>query len=314
MAARRRRENMVVVVLAVLAVLGGGHAVYSVFAPDPKPPGDEAMVTVAGHAQLAGSFARDFVQTYLSATSSDRDALARFVDGTRQIALPKTAQKVSDPVVVYQARTFASNSVDVWSVTVSVRVDRQGSRQYYRVPVSLAQGTLRALNLPAVVAPPAAGATLAQGYSASCGEETPFSRVAAGFLDAYLTGKGDITRYVTVDSGLAALRPAPFTELSTVAVTAQNGHCGAEGSSARILATATPKNSTGTAPALAFPLTMVQGEGQWQVRAIDELPALREPLSVVAPEGGESDAAGGGIGATTTAPTTAVRVPPATQN
>jgi hypothetical protein len=313
MAARRRRDNMVVVVLAVLAVFGGGHAIYDFFAADPKPPGDEAMVTVSGHARLAGAFAEDFVQTYLGASSGDQEALARFVDGTRQISLPKTGQQVTDPLVVFQSRTFVSGTVEVWSVTVSVRVGRDGARQYYRVPVSVSEGSLRALTLPAAVEPPAVGADLAQAYSAPCGEETAFTQVATGFLGAYLTGKGDVARYVTVDSGIAALQPAHFSELSTVSVTAEDTHCGTEGSSARVLATVTPKATTGNAPTLAYPLTMVRGEGQWQVQAIDTLPALREPLSVVVGQG-EEPGATDGAASTTATPTTAAQIPPATQN
>ncbi|NKY60298.1 conjugal transfer protein [Nocardia flavorosea] len=312
MAARRRRDNMVVVVLAVLAVLGGGHAVFDFFAPDPKPPGDEAMIAVAGHARLAGAFAEDFVHTYLGASSGDQDALARFVDDTRQISLPKTGQQVGEPLVVYQSRTFVSGTVEVWSVTVSVRVGREGSRQYYRVPVSVSEGSLRALTLPAAVAPPAVGADLAQAYSAPCGEETALTQVASGFLNAYLTGQGDVARYVAVNSGITALRPALFSEV-TVSVTAEDNHCGTEGASARVLATVTPKATTGNAPTLSYPLTMVRGEGQWQVQAIDALPALREPLTVVVRQGEDPGAADGAAGTTPT-PTTAAQIPPATQN
>ncbi|WP_280489225.1 conjugal transfer protein [Nocardia carnea] len=315
MAARRRRDNIVVVVLAVLAVLGGGHAVYSLFAPDPAPPGDEEMVGVTGHASLAASFAQDFVVTYLSADASEQDALSRYVDGTQRISLPKTGAQVSAPLVVYVSRTLDAGAVEVWSVTVSVQTGRAGAagaaRHYYRVPVSVSEGSLRALTLPAAVEPPAVGSDLAQAYSAPCGEETAFAQVATGFLSAYLTGAGDVARYVAVDSGISALRPAPFTDLTTVTVTAEDSGCGTAGSSAQVLATVTPKGAAGTAPALAYPLTMVRGEGQWQVRAIETLPALKEPLTLVVPQGENS---GPATGSTTGAPTTTAEIPPATQN
>ncbi|MFI1461005.1 conjugal transfer protein [Nocardia carnea] len=314
MAARRRRDNIVVVVLAVLAVLGGGHAVYSFFAPDPAPPGDEEMVGVTGHASLAASFAQDFVVTYLSADANDQDALSRYVDGTQRISLPKTGAQVNAPLVVYVARTLDAGAVEVWSVTVSVQMGRPGSgaaRHYYRVPVSVSEGSLRALTLPAAVEPPAVGSDLAQAYSSPCGEETAFAQVATGFLNAYLTGAGDVARYVTVDSGISALRPGPFTELGTVTVTAEDSGCGTAGTSAQVLATVTPKGATGTAPALAYPLTMVRGEGQWQVRAIETLPALKEPLTLVVPPGENT---GPATGSTTGAPTSTAEIPPATQN
>lgn len=313
MAARRRRDNIVVVVLAVLAVLGGGHAVYSFFAPEPAPPSDDEMIRVTAHASLAASFAQDFVIAYLSADASDQEALARYVDGTQRISLPKTGAQVSAPLVVYVSRTLDADAVEVWSVTVSVQIGRVASgatRHYYRVPVSVSEGSLRALTLPAVVEPPAIGSDLAQAYSAPCGEETAFAQVATGFLSAYLTSAGDVARYVTVDSGIAALRPAPFTDLSTVTVTAEDSACGTAGSSAQVLATVTPKKDSGSAPALTYPLTMVRGEGQWQVRAIETLPALKEPLTLVVPQGENSGPATGSTGV----PTTTAEIPPATQN
>ncbi|MEU1985873.1 conjugal transfer protein [Nocardia sp. NPDC019395] len=313
MAARRRRDNILVLVLAVLAVLGGGHAVYSFFAPDPEPPGDESMVAITGHERLAGSFAEDFVVAYLSAGSGQQDTLSRYIDGSKQISLPKTGQQVRDPIVVYTTRTLSAGNVEVWSVTVSVRNGRSQAdtaRQYYRVPVSVSEGSLRALALPAAVEPPGVGADLEQAYSAPCGQETAFTQVATGFLTAYLTGSGDVARYVSVDSGIAALRPAPFTELSTVEVTAEDSACGTAGNNARVLVTVTPKGPAGATPPLAYPLTMVRGEGQWQVRAIETLPALKEPLTAVVPQGEQTGPAPGA----TTGPTTTVQIPPATQN
>lgn len=314
MAARRRRDNVVVGVLSVLAVLGGGHAIFSVFSSDPPPPGDDAAVAIVGHAQLAESFAQEFVVTYLSASSGEQERLAAFVGGNQQITLPKSAQQVSDPVVVYAARSLANGNLDVWTVTVSVRVGKEASattpRQYYRVAISVAEGRLRALTLPAAVEPPGRGADLAQAYSSPCAEDTPLAQVARGFLAAYLTGSGDVSRYTSLDAGIAALHPAPFSALSTVTITADNSSCGTSGTTARILANTNPKSDSGAAPSLAYPLTMVRTEGQWQVRSIDALPALKEPLTVVQEsQGPESQASG-----TTAPPTTTVPIPPATQN
>ncbi len=301
-------------VLAALAVLGGGHAVFSIFSSDPVPPGDESTIVTLGHARLAESFAQDFVVTYLGATSAQKDRLSRFVAGAERITLPKVAQQVSDPLVVYTTRSMNSGSVEVWSITVSVRSGRAGphsERHYYRVPVLVSEGRLRALALPAAVEPPAIGPDLAQAYSAPCAEDTPLAQVATGFLTAYLTGSGDVTRYVTVDSGITPLVPAPYNSLTTVTITADDSACGTSGSSARVLATVTPKAGGSVVPSLAYPLTMARGEGQWQVRSIDPIPALSNPLAVV---DAQSGAPGQTAGSPTTTPTTAVEIPPATQN
>lgn len=303
-----------VAVLAVLAVLGGGHAVFSLLSADPPPPGDESTIATLGHARLAESFAQDFVVTYLGASAGQQDRLARFVGGTEQVTLPKTAQQVSNPLVVYTTRSLDSASVEVWTVTVSVTTGRAGqnqARHYYRVPISVSEGRLRALTFPTAIEPPAVGPDLAQAYSSPCAEDTPLAQVATGFLTAFLTGSGDVARYVTVDSGITSLVPPPYSALSAVTITADDSACGSSGTGARVLATVSPKADSGTLPSLAYPLTMVRGEGQWQVRSIDPMPALSNPLAVVAQQ---ENTPGQAPGSSTAPPTTTVSIPPATQN
>ncbi|WP_245717064.1 conjugal transfer protein [Nocardia mikamii] len=318
MAARRRRDNAVFAVLAVLAVLGGGHAVLSWFATPPPGPSDATTTTIVGNAQLAESFAQEFVVTYLSATNGQQEKLAEFVDA-QQMTLPSTPRQVSDPIVVFASRSIGNSSLDVWAVTVSVRVAKTGAagglREYYRVPVSVAaDGRRRALALPSAVGAPGRGNDLVLNYEISCGTETPLAQVASGFLAAYLTGSGDVARYVAPNSGIAALQPAPYTAVETTTVSSEDASCGASANSAKVLATINPKAGAGAAPTLAYPLTMIRNSGQWQVQSMDALPALRNPMAVVSGAQTQDSAKASASGTPTTAPSTAVSVPPATQN
>ncbi|WP_068021445.1 conjugal transfer protein [Nocardia mexicana] len=319
MAARRRRDNAIIAVLAVLAVLGGGRTIIGWFTPPPPKPSDKTTVSIVGHAQLAESFAEEFVVTYLGATAGQQERINEFVDTGQQLSLPTVARQVSDPIVVYSARDGGTSQLEVWAVTVSVRPKATGAaggaggaREYYRVAVSVAtDGRLRALALPAAVAPPGRGDDLVLKYKATCGAETPVAQVASGFLSAFLTGTGDVTRYVAQNSGIAALRPAPFASVETVSVSAEGTDCGTSNSSEEVLAMVNPKAGTGPAPTLAYPLSMIRTAGQWQVRAMDPVPALKNPLTVVAGGGSKP---GSASSATSTSPSTAVSVPPATQN
>ncbi|WP_280264951.1 conjugal transfer protein [Nocardia wallacei] len=316
MAARRRRDNAIIAVLAVLAVLGGGRTIIGWFTPPPPKPSDKTTVSIVGHAQLAESFAEEFVVTYLGATGGQQDRLKEFVDLGQQVHLPTTARQVSEPIVVHATRDVGNAQLEVWSVTVSVRPKASGGaagpREYYRVAVSVAaDGRMRALALPAAVAPPGRGEDLMLRYTSTCGADTPVAQVASGFLAAFLTGNGDVTRYVAQNSGIAALQPAPFTSVETPSVGAEDADCGISKSTAKVLATVNPKTGAGAAPTLAYPLTMVRTAGQWQVQAMDSVPALKNPLTVVA---GGGNTAGAPAGATSTSPSTAVSIPPATQN
>ncbi|MFE3261059.1 conjugal transfer protein [Nocardia sp. NPDC059091] len=315
MSVRRRRENIIVAVLASLAVLGGGHAILDAFSTPPPGPSDSSTISLIGRERLAEWFAREFIVVYLGASAGQQDKIAEFVGGTGQVVLPASARQVVDPTVVYATRSVSNGDIDVWTVTVSVRVaKRPGStddaRQFYRVAVSVVGGRLRALSLPAVVEPPAHGSDLVLDYATSCTQGTPLAEVAGGFLQAMLTGSGDITRYVTTDSGISALRPAPFTTVETAAVSADDSGCGATTDRARVLATVNLKTDGGAAPALTYPLTMVREAGQWQVQAMDPVPALRSPLQVATDQGRETSPPSASA---TRPPSSAVRIPPPTQ-
>ncbi len=327
MAARRRRDNVLVVVLAVLAVLGGGRTILGFFSAPPKGPSDDSTTVLVGHAQLAGSFARDFVAAYLGATAGQHDQLSRYLGDDQQLTLPATGQLVIDPSVVYIARDLSTGSLDIWAVTVSVRLGAATQataaatagtavtdRQYYRVAVSESGGLLRALSPPAVVQPPGQGADLALGYSMSCPTDSPLATVSSGFLTAFLAGTGDITRYVTPDSAIAALTPSPFTGVDTVSVKSDDSSCGRGSASARVQAMINPKAAAGALPTLAYALTMIRNAGEWQVQTIDPVPLLRQPLAVVAGPGAQSPATGTPPATATTTSSPTAQIPPATQN
>lgn len=317
MAARRRRDNIVVAFVALSAIVGGGHAVLDAFATAPPGPSDKSTISLLGRSQLAESFAREFVVTYLGSAAGQQDRIAEFVGDTQHITLPATARQVTDPVVVFATRTTSAGALDVWAVTVSVRVAKRAgaaeeARQYYRVGVSVLDGRLRALGLPAAVEPPGRGVDLVSAYSNSCAADTPLAQVAAGFVQAMLTGTGDIARYTTPDSGITALRPAPFSTVETTAVTSDDSGCGSGASSARVLASVDPKADGAAAPTLSYPLDMVRVAGQWQVRALEAVPALHDPMTV---SGGTAahDTTTAPSGTTPTTPAAAVQIPPATQ-
>lgn len=313
--ARRRRDHAVIVVLAVLAVLGGGNAILGVFASGTSNSPDDTAALTIGRSQLASEFAERFVVTYLGAGTTQRDRVSAFVSLNQQALLPSTGRQVVDPQVVFLSRGVSQGGLDVWTVTVSVRLGQTAApasdtRQYYRVAVAVKDGTVRALSIPAAVQAPQRGTDLALAYSAPCGTETPLTRVASGFLAAFLTGSGDITRYTTADAGISAIQPPPFTETGQISVSADDSTCGGGNSSAHVLATVTPKADGAAVASLAYPMTMLRNGGQWQVRSLDSIPQLRNPLTAVISGLG----AGGSEMSTAPGPSTsAVPIPSATQ-
>ncbi|MFB8281087.1 conjugal transfer protein [Nocardia colli] len=307
MVVRRQREKALIAVLAVLAVLGGGHTILSWFATEAPRDDDKAAARLIGDSYLVTSFAEDFVVSYLRADVRHRDSLERYAGTAQQAVLPASPGVVADPAVVFAARTMTNGNVDVWTVTVSVREgDNAAARSYYRVAVSLIDRGLRALTLPTAVEPPRRATDLALGYGTTCGPDSALGQAATGFLTAYLTGIGDIARYAMPGTGFAGLRPPPYSKLDSVALASDDSSCGSGSTTARLLATVGPRTENDVAATLGYPLTMVLNAGQWQVRSIDAVPALRTPLAAA-----DNQPARGGP--TTTPSATSVEIPPPTQ-
>src|SRR5262245_4986978 len=140
MAARRRRDNIVFGVLAALAVIGGSATILGWILPEKRATATDPAATLGSHAQLAGPFAQDFVTTYLTTAEGHKDRLGRFIDYSGPLHLSPSRRDVSDPAVVYLRRSVAAGRIEVWAVTVSVRVDQDvdsaaSSRHYYSVAV-----------------------------------------------------------------------------------------------------------------------------------------------------------------------------------
>jgi hypothetical protein len=305
MAVRQRRERLMFLALAVFAVIGGLNAIFGVlFGKGPQVEPEAGALRQVGHAELVGSFAADFVERYLGAAAGSERMLTKYV-ALPQTGLPSQAREVSEPSVVYLERTQVAGSVEIWSATVSVRLGDTGAnaaqRQYYRVGVSLSAGRVRALAVPDQVAPPDRGLDLSLGYPSSCSPRDPLYTVTSGFLTAMLAGAGDVSRYTTANAGLAALTPAPASSVDTNSVASDNSSCGAQGSTAHVLATVTPHTSGAAWIPLSYPLTLVRDSGQWQVSGIDPVPALTTPLAVVANAESNPGALSGSAAPTTTA-------------
>ncbi|NUS42721.1 MAG: conjugal transfer protein [Mycobacteriaceae bacterium] len=308
MAARKRRDNVVFGALAVLAVIGGGATVLGWLLPSKHAAVADSTASI-GQAQLAGAFAAEFVGVYLGTVEGQADRLERYVSGAATLKLPTTRRPAADPAAVQVRLTKNARGLQVWSALVSVRIDEHGTRRYYGVPVVVSQGAPRALNAPMLVAAPELGPELVQAYSATCAASTPLAAAAAGFLTAYLTGSGELSRYAAVGSGIKPVHPAPYGALDNISVSADDRQCGSGHSgAARVLVKLTPKDRDGTAGTLAYPLVMVRVDGQqWQVRELEVVPALADPVVVVGgqPTPQPSSAA---------TSTTAVTIPPAHQN
>lgn len=217
--ARAKLKRFASVAVIVLAVFGGLASAY-LLATRPKPAAPPLVVAPAS--SIADSFATDFVLTYLTTTKGNEASLGRFITlRSGSVELPTVQASATNAKTVLVSALPSPPGLSSWSVVVSVQVadtiGAPGTRRYFQVGVSVLDGAKpRALGLPATVPPPAMGVDLELGYPEQVDPTTSAYSTAVSFLTAFLTGRGDFSRYAAQDVGLAPLSPPPYRTVTKI--------------------------------------------------------------------------------------------------
>lgn len=262
---------------------------------------------MATGSQGAAGFASLFVAAYLRAGEGDEDTLAAFFPGAADLRLEGAPNRRSGEqlTVVRLRQTDAA----VWSVTVAAQVTTAAPSDATPTPTAMASpdasarvgGELRYFQVPVATGPAAGGAT---GYVALSmpAEVSAPPRIAAPdlvyglmqpaspadartqavieFLTAYLTGSGELDRYLAPGVQVSPIRPAPYTALS-VDQLAVEGAGGAEsetnvpvdGTTLRLLVSVHATGSDQVRVPLTYALTLKSRAGRWEIASLDGAPA-----------------------------------------
>jgi hypothetical protein len=221
----------------------------------------------AGYAQL-------FLHTWLrSSTNDEASAQARHAQSMAPgVDLPDPAADAQPaPQVVTTVRT-AQRALGGWSVTVAAQY-ADASVRYYAVPVATDRtgASFTVTGAPGVVAGPARMEVPASPYRVSV-PEGDLSSAVEQFLAAYLTGAGEVDRYLAPGVKLLPVTPAPYRavtvqQISAVEETAATVTVPADGTQARVLAQVEARNGDGRWP-LAYEFTLTARSGRWEITVI----------------------------------------------
>jgi Conjugative transposon protein TcpC len=290
----------------VLAAIAGLHVVWGFIAGQPTDVVSPAR-SVVNKSAVVSAFAQDYVATWLTATSSNADALSQFVSlNTSELKLPSTpAVVITAPTVVavtYEGTAAKDAHCEIFSVVVGVNERPYDSasptRGLYQVPVVWSQYGPRAASLPARVEGPGPGADLPAVYPATLAASDAAFQVVSGFISAYLTAAGGVDRYVTSDSHLVGLggvyqnqsddagKPIPL--VTAVLATGTPPSAPADGQTVRVLAQVSAVTSQYAHVHLTYPLTLRGIGGHWSVAAIDNAPLMSQEDDLVPVVSGSS--------------------------
>lgn len=251
-----------------VAVLSGPTTVAA--APSTKPT---AVRTAAAAADPAG-YAQLFVGAWLRSSADDAtSAQARLAHSMApDVELPDPAADAHTAVQSVTAVRSAQRDTGVWSVTVAAQYADQSVR-YYAVPVAAgASGTsFTVTGAPGVVAGPARAEVPTSPYAVSV-PDGDLSSAVGEFLAAYLTGTGEVDRYLAPGVNLTAVSPAPYTAVTVQQTLAVDDAAAAEkvpadGSRVRVRVAVEARDGSGRWP-LAYELTLRARSGRWEVAAL----------------------------------------------
>ncbi|NUK21664.1 conjugal transfer protein [Streptomyces lunaelactis] len=252
-----------------VAVMSGPTTVAA--APPSKPTAvrNAAAADPAGYAQL-------FVSAWLRSSADDTNsAQARLAQSLApEVALPDPVASAQPELGSVTAVRSAPRDADEWAVTVAAQY-ADGRLRYFVVPVAAdASGKSFAVTgTPGVVAGPARAAVASSPYSVRVPSEGDLASAVGEFFGAYLTGAGEVDRYLAPGVKLAPPFPAPYTTVTVQEVSGAEEAAAAEqvppdGTEVRVRVQVEARDDAGRWP-LAYDIDLTSRSSRWEVTALE---------------------------------------------
>lgn len=298
-----------------------------------------ATAAGATGAQGAAGFAQLFVAEFIAAGEGDQDKLTAYYPDATSLRLEgESGRRRGEQLTVVRLRQPDSG---IWSVTVAARItatkpvpspsdavsdDKDSANaaateaeavRYFQVPVATAPDAAgasgyTALAMPAEVAAPGriTAPGLVYGPMRPALSTDPRTQAVTEFLTSYLTGSGELDRYLAPGTDLTAVTPAHYTGLAVDSL-AIEGEKGSEqvtavpvdGTTLRLLVALRATDHDEIRVPLTYALTLKARAGRWEIASLDGAPKpAPAPTRPAAPA------------ASATAPTRTSSAPPAAPN
>jgi hypothetical protein len=239
------------------------------------PSRPTAAVRTTDQAADPAGYAQLFVHAWLRSSADDAaSAQARLAQSMApDVELPDPAADAQPRPASVTAVRSAQRADGAWSVTVAAQY-ADGAVRYYAVPVTADRtgASFTVTGAPAVVAGPARAEVPISPYAVGV-PEGDLSAAIGEFLAAYLTGAGEVDRYLAPGVSLPPASPAPYTavtvqQVSAVEEAAAAGQVPADGTKVRVLAQVEARDASGRWP-LGYELVLTARSGRWEVAALE---------------------------------------------
>ncbi|MEU5297838.1 conjugal transfer protein [Streptomyces umbrinus] len=219
-------------------------------------------------------YATVFLNAWLhSRADRESTAQARLAQSMApDVDLPQVSDAQPAPESVVAVRS-AQQTGTAWSVTVAAQY-ADGAVRYFAVPVVADSGgaSFTVTGAPGVVAGLARAESTQSPYTVTVPTDGDLSATAGEFLAAYLTGAGEVDRYLTPRVQLSPVSPAPYETVTVQQLLAAEEAASAEsvpadGTRVRVIAQVEARDRDGRWP-LAYELTLTARSGRWEITAL----------------------------------------------
>ncbi|MFG3134363.1 conjugal transfer protein [Streptomyces tendae] len=256
--------------VALAVAVTSGPATAEAAVPNrPAPVG-----TAAAAADPAG-YAQVFLDAWLRSSADEAGSVqARLAQLLApDVALPDPAAGAQSKLRSVAAVRSVQRDGGAWTVTVAAQ-HADSTVRYFTVPVVAdARGASFAVTgAPGVVAGPARATVPKSPYTVSVPSDGALTAAVGEFLGAYLTGTGEVDRYLAPGVKLTSVSPAPYRavavrEVSAVEEAAAAGPVPADGTKVRVRVQAEARDEAGRWP-LAYELALTARSGRWDIAAL----------------------------------------------
>ncbi|WHM35052.1 conjugal transfer protein [Streptomyces sp. BPPL-273] len=257
--------------VALAVAVTSGPATAEAAAPSRPAP----VRTAAAAADPAG-YAQVFLDAWLRSSADDVGSVqARLAQSLApDVALPAPAAGAQSKLRSVTAVRSVQRNGDGWAVTVAAQY-ADSTVRYFTVPVTADRtGTSFAVaGVPGVVAALARATVPKSPYTVPLPSDSSLASTVGEFLGAYLTGTGEVDRYLAPGVKLTPVSPALYTtvtvgEVSAVEEAAAAGPVPADGTKVRVRVQAEARDEAGRWP-LAYELALTARSGRWDVAALE---------------------------------------------
>lgn len=254
------------------------------------------------------------MQHWLPAGSGTESDLQPYMSNVPSLDNKPKSRFAAKPPIVLSSTQISAGYWSVLLVVDEVAKDRTGKLKpagthWYRVSVAQSGATgstpgsndttvFQVTSAPYEVPAPLAGSSLTNSaYSdVSVPVSGPIGDTVQHFLDAYLTGNGEIERYTSPGVTIAPVSPPSASKVAvhTIAAIPVSGDAQdadsvpSDGVTVHVLVQTMVTGSGGSDIPMDYPLTLRSRAGRWEVQSLDPAPVTQRASGAASPQPSDS--------------------------